>query len=139
MKRTEDATHKWHVVDADGKVLGRLASNIAILLSGKRAVDYAPHVDSGDGVIVLNCGKLRVTGKKTTQKLYKSYTGYPGGLREKSYEKMLVQKPKYILWHAVKGMLPKNKIAAKMLGRLKLYEGTAHKQAAQRPDKIEIA
>ena len=133
MLKHNENDHEWFVVDVTDKVLGRAATEIATLLNGKYRPDYTPHVDSGAGVIVLNCGKVRITGKKSTQKVYKRFSGYPSGQRETVYEKMLKQKPKHILRHAVKGMLPKNKLGVLMIKRLKLYVGTEHPHVAQQP------
>jgi len=138
MKKAQDVNHEWYVVDVADKVVGRAATKIATLLKGKHKVDFSPHVDDGAGVIVINCGKIRVTGRKAEQKVYTSFSGYPGGLKSTTYEKMIVKKPKYILRHAVKGMLPKNKLGAKMIKRLKLYEGTEHPHSAQVPKEITI-
>ena len=138
MKKQHEVVHDWYVVDVSGKVLGRAAVEVASLLKGKHKVDYTPHVDSGSGVIVINCDKIRVTGKKSGQKVYKRYSGYPGGQRETVYGKMIVEKPKYVMRHAVKGMLPKNKLGAKMIKRLKLYTGEKHPHAAQVPKEKKI-
>ena len=138
MIKEQETCHNWYIVDVEGKVLGRAATRIASLLKGKDHVDYTPHVDNGDGVIVLNCGKVKVTGKKAEQKYYKSYSGYPNGLKETRYDKMMEKDPKYALRHAVKGMLPKNKLGARMLKRLKLYVGTEHSHVAQNPKEIKL-
>ncbi|MGB3057271.1 MAG: 50S ribosomal protein L13, partial [Candidatus Omnitrophota bacterium] len=113
LKKHQEATHDWYVVDVMGKVLGRAATEIASLLKGKNRVDFTPHVDSGSGVIVLNCDKLRVTGKKGLQKVYKRYSGYPSGQKETAHKKMMEKDPKYVIRHAVKGMLPKSKLGAR--------------------------
>ncbi len=133
-----DTKHDWYVVDVKNKVLGRAATEIALMLMGKDKPDYTPNVDNGAGVIVLNCDKVRVTGKKAEDKFYKSFSGYPGGQKETAYKDMMVKKPDYILRHAVKGMLPKNKIGALMLKRLKLYTGDTHPHAAQKPVEKQI-
>ena len=138
MAKKEEVKHEWYVIDVAGKVLGRAATEIAVLLSGKSRVDYTPYVDSGAGVVVLNCAKIRVTGKKNEQKVYTNFSGYPGGLKKTTYDDMLAKRPKYILRHAVKGMLPKNKLGTLMLRRLKLYEGAEHDQGAQRPKEKKI-
>ncbi|MBD3379663.1 MAG: 50S ribosomal protein L13 [Candidatus Omnitrophica bacterium] len=138
MVRREDVDHKWFVVDVKDKVLGRAATTIATLLRGKNRPDFTPHTDLGAGVIVLNCDKVKVTGNKASQKVYKSFSGYPGGQKEVKYNKMIEKKPEHILRHAVKGMLPKNSIGARMIKRLKLYTGTEHGHSAQRPEVIEI-
>jgi large subunit ribosomal protein L13 len=136
IKRQETA-HEWYVVDVSGKVLGRAATEIATLLMGKNRPDFTPHVDNGAGVVVINCDKIRVTGKKASQKMYTRFSGYPGGLRKTVYEEMFEKDPKYVMRHAVKGMLPKNKLGVRMLKRLKLYTGTEHPHAAQKPKTFE--
>ncbi len=138
MAKKEEVNHEWYVVDVAGKILGRVATEIAVLLNGKDRVDYTPHVDSGAGVIVLNCDKIKVTGKKMEQKTYERFSGYPGGLKRTTYGEMLEADPKYILRHAVKGMLPKNKLGPLMLKRLKLYVGTEHPHAAQCPKEKKL-
>lgn len=137
MKHNE-SDHEWFVIDADGKVLGRTATRVATLLSGKYRPDFTPNVDTGAGVIVLNCGKVRLTGKKAEQKYYKRFSGYPGGQKVTRYDKMMEKDPKFALRHAVKGMLPKNKLADLMLKRLKLYVGSEHAHVAQKPVEIKI-
>ena len=133
MLKTSKDNHEWYIVDVTDKVLGRAATEIATLLNGKYRPDFTPHVDAGAGVIVLNCGKVRVTGNKATQKVYKRFSGYPSGQTETRYDKMLELSPKHILRHAVKGMLPKNKLGALMIKRLKLYVGSEHPHVAQQP------
>ena len=133
MVKKSDSNHEWYIVDVTDKVLGRAATEIATLLSGKYRPDYTPNVDNGAGVVVLNCSKIRVTGKKGEQKVYKSFSGYPGGQRLVNFDNMFEKDPKHILRHAVKGMLPKNKRGARMIKRLKLYVGTEHSHAAQKP------
>lgn len=137
LKHTE-ANHTWCLVDVEGKILGRAATKIAQLLSGKNRPDYTPNVDAGCGVIVLNCGKIKVTGRKEDQKTYKRFSGYPGGQTVTGYKTMKEQNPKYIVKHAVRGMLPKNKLGNLMIKRLKLYEGTEHPHAAQQPAEVKI-
>lgn len=138
MLKQEDIVRKWYLVDVSDKILGRASTRIATLLSGKDEPEYTPHVDSGAGVIVVNCDKLKVTGKKEIRKKYKRFSGYPGGQTETQYKLMLGKKPKHVLRHAVKGMLPKNRLGSKMLKRLKLYTGEEHGHQAQQPQKIEI-
>lgn len=133
MVKKMDTLHEWYIVDVQDKVLGRAATGIATLLSGKYRTDYTPNVDNGAGVVVLNCSKIRVTGKKPEQKVYKSFSGYPGGQRVVRLEEMFDKNPKHILRHAVKGMLPKNKLGARMIKRLKLYVGEEHPHTAQKP------
>ena len=136
--RQEDVKREWHLVDAKGQVLGRLATKIATLLMGKHKVTFSSHVDGGDGVVVINCEKIKVTGKKAQEKLYKRYSGYPGGLKEETLEDLLKRRPHEILKHAVDGMLPKNKLGRRMIKRLKLSVGDKHSHAAQRPKEIKL-
>lgn len=134
----EDASHEWFIIDASDKVLGRIATEVASLLSGKYRPDFTPNVDAGAGVIVVNCEKIRVTGKKAEQKVYKRFSGYPGGQKETVYSTMFEKDPTYVLRHAVKGMLPKSKIGALMLKRLKIYVGDKHPHEAQSPKEKKI-
>ncbi len=134
----KEAEHEWFLIDVKDKILGRAATQIATLLTGKYRTDYTPNVDSGAGVVVLNCDKVRVTGKKDKQKVYKRFSGYPSGQKETVYEKMMEKDPTYIVRHAVKGMLPKNKLGALMLKRLKLYVGEEHEHMAQKPVEKKI-
>jgi len=136
MPNAESVERKWYVVDAEGQTLGRLASEVAKVLSGKNKPIYTPHVDCGDFVIVLNCDKVVLTGKKLEQKLYRWHTGHPGGLREVKYREMMANKPEEVMMHAVKGMLPKNKMGSQMLTKLRVYKGNEHKQEAQQPEVI---
>ncbi len=135
--KKEEVTREWHLVDASDKVLGRLATQIATILIGKNKALYSPHVDSGDGVVVLNCEKIRVTGKKPEQKVYKRFSGYPGGLKLETYESLQKRRPHEALRHAVKGMLPKNKLGRLMIKRLKIYVGDKHPHMAQAPKPIK--
>ena len=129
----------WYLVDAKDKILGRLASKIATILMGKDKVVYSPHQDLGDEVIVINASKIKVSGKKLAQKLYKRYSAYPGGLREETLERVLAKKPDYVIRHAIKGMLPKNRLGAKLLKKLRVYPGEAHPHQAQNPKVLKIA
>jgi len=129
---------KWYVVDAKGLTLGRLATKIATVIKGKNKVNFAPHVDNGDYVIVLNCDKFVVTGAKMIDKMYYKHTGYLGGLKETPLEKMLVKKPTKPMEAAVSGMLPKNKLRKWMMMRLKLFTGTEHSYVAQKPVELKI-
>ena len=138
MLRKEEVKHQWYVIDVKDKILGRVATEISILLIGKDKPDYTPNVDSGAGVIVLNCDKIKVSGKKNLQKVYKTYSGYPSGQKEIVFKDLLKKDSKIILRHAIKGMLPKNKLGTLMLKRLKLYIGENHRQEAQKPIKKEI-
>ena len=133
MANASTVERKWHVLDAAGKPLGRLAAEIAILLNGKHKVDYTPHADCGDFVIVLNASEVLLTGNKLTQKYYRTHSGFPGGLKEVQYKTLMVKRPELIIELAVKGMLPKNSIGRKSLGRMKVYKGTEHPHAAQKP------
>lgn len=129
---------KWYVVDAEGKTLGRLASQVAAILRGKNKPYFTPHVDCGDYVIIVNAEKVSVTGKKQTDKIYKYYTGYQSGLKERSFNDMMAKHPTYALEHAVKGMLPKNALGREMLKKLKVYAGADHKHQAQKPEALDI-
>jgi large subunit ribosomal protein L13 len=129
--RTEDAKANWVEIDAEGKTLGRLASDVAVRLMGKDKPSYTAHVVCGDKVIVTNCAKIKVTGNKMTDKMYYSHSGYPGGLKEINLKDLMVKDPTAAVRHAVKGMLPKNKLQAEMLKNLKLYAGAEHNHAAQ--------
>ena len=133
MKKNEESVHEWYIVDVKDKVLGRASTKIAVLLKGKNRPDFTPHVDGGAGVIVLNCNKVRLTGNKASQKVYKRYSGYPSGQKETPYEKMMEKNPTYAVRHAVKGMLPKTKLGARMIKRLKMYTGEEHPHIAQGP------
>jgi len=127
----------WRLVDADGQILGRLATEIADTLRGKDKPAYTPHVDTGDFVIVVNAEKVRVTGKKLDQKIYYRHSGYPGGLRERTLAEQLARRPEEVIRKAVKGMLPKNKLAAAQLRKLKVYAGPEHPHAAQNPAPLK--
>jgi large subunit ribosomal protein L13 len=128
----------WVLVDAQNKVLGRLASQIAMRLRGKHRPEYTPHVDTGDYVVVVNAAKVRVTGRKAEQKDYIRHTGYPGGLRRTSFAKVQATRPERALQHAVKGMLPKGPLGYAMLKKLKVYAGATHPHSAQQPKPLEI-
>jgi large subunit ribosomal protein L13 len=138
MAKTETANKKWYMVDASGKVLGRLAAEVAYRLRGKHKAIYTPHVDTGDFIIVVNAEKIVLTGKKLTDKIYYHYSGYPGGLRETSAGKMLAEKPESLIRTAVQGMLPKNSLGRKMLKKLKVYSGNAHPHEAQCPHILTV-
>jgi large subunit ribosomal protein L13 len=128
----------WYVVDAQGKVLGRLASQIASRLRGKHKPEYTPHVDTGDFVVVVNASKLRVTGRKAERKMYYHHTEFPGGIRQTNFAKLQATKPERILQKAVKGMLPKGPLGYAMLRKLKVYAGDKHPHSAQQPKALEI-
>lgn len=129
---------KWYLLDATGKTLGRFAAEVAKILRGKHKVSYTPHVDSGDGVIVINADKIRVTGSKETRKTYRSYTGYIGGLREVPYDVMKKRKPTFIIEHAVGGMMPQSRLAKQQLRKLRVFAGAEHNLKAQTPIETNI-
>jgi len=137
--REQDLQAKWHVVDAEGLTLGRLASQVAYLIRGKHKPDFTPHVDCGDFVIVLNAAKIRVKGKREEQKEYFHYTGYPGGDRFRSFKDLVKNKPEEVIELAVKGMLPKNSLGRKMGKKLKVYAGPEHPHAAQEPTELKLS
>jgi large subunit ribosomal protein L13 len=128
----------WYVVDAEGQTLGRLATRIADALRGKRKPEYTPHVDTGDFVIVVNAERIRVTGDKLHSKVYWRHSGYPGGIRSRTLEEMLARRPEEVIRKAVKGMLPRNRLARKQITKLKVYAGPEHPHAAQMPEPMEI-
>lgn len=136
--KKSDIKRNWYVVDASGKVLGRLASKIALLLIGKHRPQYTPHIDSGDYVVVINADKFRVTGKKFKDKIYYSHSFHPGGLKKINLELMLEKHPERVMFHAVSGMLPKNRLRARRLKRLKIYTESKHPHSVQSPQIIEL-
>nr|WP_205544240.1 50S ribosomal protein L13 [Rubrobacter indicoceani] len=138
MARQGEVERKWHVVDAQGANLGRLATEVAMVLRGKRKAQYTPHVDTGDFVVVVNAGKVQVTGRKAEQKMYRRHTGYPGGLKEMNYEEMQQKKPEEIIKKAVKGMMPRTRLGRQQLKKLKVYAGPEHPHRAQGPQELEI-
>ena len=129
--KTEERAPRWHIIDAKGKVLGRLCTEIADRLRGKDKATYTPHTDAGDYVVVLNCGDVILTGNKMKAKMYESFSGYRSGLKLVAARDMLAKKPEYLVWHGVKGMLPKNKLNRKVLKKLRLYTGDEHPHLAQ--------
>lgn len=129
---------KWFVVDASGKTLGRLATEAASVLAGKHNPQYTPYIDTGDHVVVVNAEKIRLTGLKSQSKMYRRYTGFPGGLREESFVKLLERRPEQIVEQAIKGMLPKSKLGRKMGSKLKVYRGDKHPHHAQQPQALEL-
>ena len=133
-----DRERNWLVVDATGHTLGRLATQIADALRGKRKPEYTPHCDTGDFVVVVNAEKVQVTGKKRTEKRYYRHSGYPGGLRERTFAEMQARRPEEIVRLAVKGMLPRNRLARQQLRKLKVYAGPDHPHAAQQPQPMEV-
>ena len=133
MAKESDVTRQWHVIDAEGQTLGRLATLVANLLRGKHKPTFTPHVDTGDFVIIVNADKIVVTGKKSTDKVYRHHTGWPGGFRQVKFNKMLAEKPIRIVEMAVRGMLPHNKLGAAQYRKLKVYAGPEHPHASQQP------
>jgi len=138
VQKPQDVVRKWYVVDADGKTLGRMASEIASVLRGKHKPTYTPHVDCGDFVIVINADKVAFTGKKLDQKKYRWHTGYMGGLRERTARQMMETKPEEVVRLAVKGMLPKGPLGSHMITKLKVFTGSEHTHQAQMPEALEI-
>ena len=138
MAKAKEVERKWYVVDAEDKVLGRLASEVASILRGKNKPIFTPHVDTGDFVIVVNADKVRLTGRKWDQKVHAYHTGYPGGRREISYKEMRDKHPERIVELAVKGMLPKNRLGRQMYKKLKVYAGAEHPHQAQQPEELNI-
>ncbi len=138
MAKAADVQRKWYVVDAEGVVLGRLASQVAAILRGKNKPVYTPHVDTGDYVIILNADKVVLTGKKLDQKVYYHHSGYTGGLKETSYCHLMEEKPEFAVKRAIIGMLPKGPLGRKMAKKLKVYTGTEHEHAAQQPETLVI-
>ena len=136
--KASEIEKKWVLVDAEGHPLGRVASKVATYLRGKHKPTFAPHMDTGDNVVVINAGKVKLTGNKLQQKEYFRYTGYPGGERFTSAEELLEHKPEVVIKKAIKGMLPKNKLGNKLMTNLRVYAGPVHEQEAQQPEKIEL-
>jgi large subunit ribosomal protein L13 len=133
-----EVRREWYVVDAEGKTLGRLATELARRLRGKHKAQYTPHVDTGDYIVVVNAEKVRVTGNKLTDKLYHHHTGYIGGIKAINLDKQLVKAPDRVITHAVKGMMPRNPLGRAMLKKLRVYAGPAHRHEAQQPKPLEI-
>ena len=138
MQKKEEVVRNWYEIDAEGKILGKLAAEIAVKLMGKHKVSYTPHVDGGDFVVVTNAEKIAVTGNKLLAKKYYRHSGYPGGLKTRSLEEMLAKQPTEVIRKAVERMLPKNKLGSQMIGRLKIDVGNEHTHAAQKPERIEL-
>jgi large subunit ribosomal protein L13 len=136
--KKEEVTKKWYLIDAEGKVLGRVASQVAAILKGKNKAIYTPHVDMGDNVIIINAAKVKVTGSKPVKKMYYRHSGYPGGLKAVSYQEMMEKDPTFALRHAIKGMLPHNRLGRKQLLNVKIYADESHPHQAQKPEKLEI-
>ncbi|MDQ5812203.1 MAG: 50S ribosomal protein L13 [Actinomycetota bacterium] len=138
MARPLEVERKWYVIDAEGQTLGRLATEIARILRGKNKPQYTPHVDVGDFVVVINADRVLVTGKKAEQKVYRRHSGYPGGMKETGYERMMESKPTEILRKAVYGMMPKTRLARQQFRKLKIYAGPEHPHTAQNPQRLEV-
>ena len=134
-----EIARKWFVVDGSGQTLGRLATRVASILSGKDSPKYTPFIDTGDHVVVINAGKVRLTGMKSESKVYRRYTGYPGGLREEEFRKRFERKPELIVQEAIEGMLPKTKMGRAMARKLKVYRGDKHPHQAQQPEALALA
>ena len=136
--RKEDVEHKWYIVDAEGEVLGRMCTKIAMVLRGKHKPDYTPHVDGGDNVIVINAEKVRLTGNKMDDKTYQTYSGYPGGQKEKTARELRDKNGILLVENAVKGMLPKTRLGRQMIKKLFVYTGSDHPHAAQKPEPFKF-
>ncbi|HEY7462817.1 MAG TPA: 50S ribosomal protein L13 [Candidatus Limnocylindria bacterium] len=136
--KASEIERQWWVVDASDQTLGRLATRIATLLEGKHKPIYSPHIDTGDHVVVVNAGKVKVTGNKLVQKRYYRHSGYPGGLKEESLQALLGRKPELVIERAVKGMLPQNRLGRAMIKKLKVYSGSEHPHQAQQPQAAEL-
>jgi large subunit ribosomal protein L13 len=138
LPKVSEIKEKWHLVDAKGEVLGRLASRVAMILRGKHRPDFTPHMDLGDHVVVINAGEMVLKGRKLAQKKYYRHSGYPGGIRELGYDRMMSETPDRVLMLAVRRMLPRNTLGRKLLTKLRVYAGSEHHQAAQRPEPIDL-
>ena len=136
--KTEDADKKWFVIDATDQVLGRLATKAASIIRGKNKAIFTPNMDTGDFVIVINAGKVKMTGKRELQKTYFRHSGYPGGGRTSSFAEMMEKRPEFVIEKAVKGMLPKNRLGRKLVTKLKVYAGAEHPHAAQQPEALSV-
>ena len=137
--KAEAVQHEWYVIDADGETLGRLATEVARRLRGKHKTLYTPHVDTGDYIVVVNAGKVKVTGRKASDKMYYRHTGYPGGLKEASFTQLIERSPEKVIELAVKGMLPRNPLGRAMFRKLKVYAGQEHPHGAQQPETLTLA
>jgi len=136
--KPESVERDWYVVDATDKTLGRLATEVARRLRGKHKPIYTPHVDTGDYIVVINAEKVKVTGRKTTDKVYYHHTGFPGGIKGITFEKLIIKKPQQVIELAVKGMLPRNSLGRTMMRKLKIYAGSEHPHAAQQPKELAL-
>ncbi len=132
------SSRKWYLFDASGKTLGRFAAEVAKILRGKHRPEFTPYVDCGDGVVIINADKIQVTGMKEARKIYRSYTGFIGGMREIPYETMMARKPEYILMHAIKGMMPKTRLGGQQVKKLRIYKGAEHSMMAQKPIPVTV-
>lgn len=138
MANAQTVERKWYVVDADGMTLGRLASQVAAILRGKNKPIYTPHCDTGDHVIIINAAKVVLTGKKLDQKSYYHHSGYPGGMKETKYRKLMAEKPEFAVRHAIIGMMPKGPLGRQMARKLRVYAGAEHEHEAQKPEVLEL-
>ena len=138
MAKKEEADRKWYVIDAENKILGKVAVKAANILRGKSKPEFTPHMDNGDFVVVLNASKVRLSGKKEEEKKYQSYSGYPGGQKEKDFKMVQERKPELIILNAVAGMIPKNRLGRQIIKKLKVYQGPEHPHKAQSPKVIEL-
>jgi len=136
--KTEEANHKWYLVDAKDQVLGRLAAKVARIIRGKNKAIFTPHTDTGDFVVVINADKVRLTGKRETLKTYVHHSMYPGGLKVRSFAEVMAKKPEFVIENAVKGMLPKTRLGRKLIKKLKVYSGETHPHSAQKPELISL-
>lgn len=131
-------SRQWYLFDASGKTLGRFASEVAKVLRGKHRTDFTPHVDCGDGVVIINATKIQVTGMKRARKIYRNYTGYIGGMRETPFDTMIARKPEYVLMHAIKGMMPKSRLGDQQLKKLRIFKSDVHDMQAQKPIPVNM-
>ncbi len=138
MAKAETVERKWYIVDAEGMVLGRLASQVAAILRGKHKPIFTPHVDCGDHVIIINADKVVLTGKKLDEKLYRHHSSYPGGLKEVKYRDLMAKKPEFAVYEAIRCMMPKGPLGRQMLTKVRIYRGSEHKQAAQKPEVLVL-
>lgn len=138
MAKAETVERKWYIVDAEGMVLGRLASQVAAILRGKHKPIYTPHVDCGDHVIIINADKVVLTGRKLDEKLYRHHSDYPGGLKEVKYRDLMAKKPEFAVYEAIRCMMPKGPLGRQMLTKVRIYRGSEHKQAAQKPEVLVL-
>ncbi len=138
MQKPAEVERKWFLIDAEGMTLGRLASQVAPILRGKHKPTFTPHIDTGDNVIIVNAAKVVLTGKKLDQKIYYHHSGYPGGLKETPYRRLMIARPEFAIKHAIVGMLPKGPLGRQMAKKLKVYAGPEHKHQAQQPETLTL-